>query len=149
MTDQHPVTIVNWRSAMVWCNALTEWYNAQKGTSYACVYTSDAAYTNPIRDSQDGIYGSSSNPAAGSFDNPYVNPNAKGFRLLDTVTKLSGLTGTTPVVTTAGLVMMTAISSEANPYRLFLAITRFIIPIQVHKPPPSKAKSPMPLAYMT
>ncbi len=81
-TNQHPVTTVSWRDSMVWCNALTEWYNAQKGTIYACVYTSDVAYGIPIRDSRDGSYGSSINATAGSFDNPYINPNAKGFRLL-------------------------------------------------------------------
>jgi len=26
---EEPVTHVNWRDEMVWCNALTEWYNAQ------------------------------------------------------------------------------------------------------------------------
>jgi len=30
-TDQHPVTEINWRDAMVWCNALTEYYNALFG----------------------------------------------------------------------------------------------------------------------
>jgi formylglycine-generating enzyme required for sulfatase activity len=66
---------------MVWSNALTEYYNAQNGTSLACVYTSDAAYTTCIRNSSDGTYASTVNATAGSFDNPYVNPNAKGFRL--------------------------------------------------------------------
>ncbi|MDH5721490.1 MAG: formylglycine-generating enzyme family protein, partial [Spirochaetia bacterium] len=79
--NQSPVTCVNWRDAIVWCNALTEYYNAQNGTSYTVVYTVDAAYTTPIRSSEDGLYGSSVNSAPGSFDNPYYNPNAKGFRL--------------------------------------------------------------------
>ena len=48
-TNQHPVTTVNWRDSMVWCNALTEWYNAQNGTSYECVYTYSSAI---IRDSR-------------------------------------------------------------------------------------------------
>jgi formylglycine-generating enzyme required for sulfatase activity len=80
-TNQHPVTTINWRDAMVWTNALTEYYNAQNGTSYAVVYTSDTGYTTPIRSSVDGSYSASTNMTAGSFDNPYVNPNAKGFRL--------------------------------------------------------------------
>jgi formylglycine-generating enzyme required for sulfatase activity len=80
-TNQHPVTCINWRDAMVWCNALTEYYNAQNGASYAVVYTSDAGYTTPIRSSADGMYGSSVDSTAGSFDNSYVNPDAKGFRL--------------------------------------------------------------------
>jgi formylglycine-generating enzyme required for sulfatase activity len=80
-TNQHQVTCINWRDAMVWSNALTEYHNAQNGTSLACVYTSDAAYTICIRSSSDGTYGSSVNSTAGSFDIPYVNPTAKGFRL--------------------------------------------------------------------
>ncbi|MDH5717055.1 MAG: SUMF1/EgtB/PvdO family nonheme iron enzyme [Spirochaetia bacterium] len=76
-----PVTTINWRDAMVFANALTEYYNTQNGTSYAVAYTSDAAYTVPMRSSADGAYGASTNMTAGSFDNPYVNPNAKGFRL--------------------------------------------------------------------
>jgi formylglycine-generating enzyme required for sulfatase activity len=79
--NRNPVTTINWRDAIVWTNALTEYYNAQNGTSYAVVYTSDAGYTTPIRSSADGAYGSSVNSTAGSFDNPYVNPDAKGFRL--------------------------------------------------------------------
>ena len=47
---QHPVTLVNWRDSMVWCNALTEWYNAQRGTNYECVYTYSSEI---IRDSRD------------------------------------------------------------------------------------------------
>lgn len=79
-----PVTYVNWRDAMVWCNALTEWYNAHAGANFRCVYTSDSGYKSPIRDSSDGIYGASIDSNTGSFDNPYVNPRARGFRLLTT-----------------------------------------------------------------
>ena len=35
---KHPVTTLNWRDALVFCNALTEWYNAQNGTNYIPVY---------------------------------------------------------------------------------------------------------------
>jgi len=82
-TTQHPVTTVNWRDSIVWCNALTEYYNENNGseTDLAVVYCSDAGYTTPIRSSADGIYGSSVNSTAGSYDNPYVNSSAKGFRL--------------------------------------------------------------------
>lgn len=76
-TSQSPVTCINWRDAMVWMNALTEYYNNQNGTSLACVYTSDPGYNTPIRVSSDGNL----DGTAGSFDNPYVNPDAKGFRL--------------------------------------------------------------------
>jgi len=79
---QNPVTCLNWRDAMVWANALTEFYNSLNATPLAVVYTSDAAYTIPIRNSADGIYAASvSYPVAGTFDNPYVNPAANGYRL--------------------------------------------------------------------
>jgi formylglycine-generating enzyme len=46
-SEQQPVTTISWDDAMVWCNALTEYYNAKSGTSYACVYTySDAIVRN-------------------------------------------------------------------------------------------------------
>ena len=92
-TDLHPVTTVNWRDVMVFYNAITEWYNAQNGTSYTCAYYTDPDYTTPIRDSSDGIYDSSVNLTDGGFDKPYikaltngnfdmVNCTATGFRLL-------------------------------------------------------------------
>lgn len=69
-TNQHPVTTINWRDAMVWCNALTEYYNAQNGTNFACVYT----YTGTIvRDSR--------NANAEACDNVTADVAAKGFRL--------------------------------------------------------------------
>lgn len=52
-TNQHPVTTVNWRDCMVWCNALTEWYNAQENTSYECVYHIYTYDGTIIRDSRD------------------------------------------------------------------------------------------------
>ena len=65
----------------MWCNALTEYYNANNGsgTDLAVVYCSDAAYTTPIRTStnSDTITATT----AGSQDDPYVNALAKGFRL--------------------------------------------------------------------
>ncbi len=47
---QHPVTTINWQDAMVWSNALTEWYNAQNGTCLTIVYKDNGI---PIRDSRD------------------------------------------------------------------------------------------------
>lgn len=76
-----PVTSINWRDAMVWSNALTEWYNAQTGSNFAPAYYADPYFTVPIRDSSDGIYGTSINTNVGGFDNPYVDTGAKGFRL--------------------------------------------------------------------
>jgi formylglycine-generating enzyme len=70
-TPQHPVTTVNWRDSMVWCNAATEWYNANNSTSYECVYTYSSAV---IRDSRD------SNATA--CDGAVASTTAKGFRLL-------------------------------------------------------------------
>ncbi|MEW5817277.1 MAG: SUMF1/EgtB/PvdO family nonheme iron enzyme [Spirochaetota bacterium] len=70
-TNQHPVTTVNWRDAMVWCNAATEWYNAKTGTSYTCVYTYSSTI---IRDSRD--------TNATACDNAVPSYTATGFRLL-------------------------------------------------------------------
>jgi hypothetical protein len=70
-TNQHPVTTINWRDAMVWMNALTEYYNVQNGTSLETVYSYSSSV---IRDSQD------SNTTA--CDNVVASPTADGFRLL-------------------------------------------------------------------
>lgn len=75
--SQEPVTCISWRDAMVWCNVLTEYYVAKGGTGYQCVYCSDSAYTMPIRTST----GDAIDKTGGTQDNPYVNPDAKGFRL--------------------------------------------------------------------
>ena len=75
---QHPVTTINWRDAMVWCNAFTEFSNDQKGTSLKCVYYVDSIYSTPIR-SVDDIETIASDP--GEQDNPYVKGDAKGYRL--------------------------------------------------------------------
>jgi formylglycine-generating enzyme required for sulfatase activity len=82
-TTQHPVTEVNLRDMIVWCNALTEYCNANKvsETILAVVYCSDSSFTTPIRDSVAGDYDKYLNSTAGSFDNPYVNSFSKGFRL--------------------------------------------------------------------
>jgi hypothetical protein len=68
---QHPVTNMNWRDCIVWCNALTEWYNAQKGTTYECVYTYSSTI---IRNSR--------NSNATACDGAVAGPAANGFRLL-------------------------------------------------------------------
>jgi len=91
-TNKHPVTTINWRDAMVFCNALTEYYNAKNGTSLDCVYYyDDSPYNTPIRDSLDddshategpGDYTALVNPNAGGFDDPYVKSDADGFRLV-------------------------------------------------------------------
>ena len=75
-----PVTIINWRDAMIWSNALTEWYNAKNGTSYTCAYYADASFTQPIRKSTNSSIITDSTP--GSQDDPYVKTDATGFRML-------------------------------------------------------------------
>lgn len=48
-----PVSWISWRDAVVWCNALTEYYNALHGLSGAealvPVYYADASYAKPLR----------------------------------------------------------------------------------------------------
>jgi sulfatase modifying factor 1 len=65
---QQPVTTISWRDAIVWCNALTEYYNAKKGTSYTCVYTYSGAI---VRDSTNGT----------ACDGVTVTSSNNGFRL--------------------------------------------------------------------
>jgi len=79
----YPATRITWRDAIVWCNALTEYYNKYGNTSEKidCVYYSDPDFTKPIRTAYEAKYDSSVNNESGSFDNPYVKTSAKGFRL--------------------------------------------------------------------
>lgn len=72
VASAHPVTFVTWRDAIVWCNALTEYYNAHRGDAVImnCVYTYGGSV---IRDSND------SNGTA--CDGATVDASAKGFRL--------------------------------------------------------------------
>jgi hypothetical protein len=89
---QQPVTFVSWRTAIVWCNALTEYYNAHNGTAtdLDCVYYTDSTYTTPLRTSTTDATVSKS--TSGSQDCPYIkssgtsntvmtNCTATGFRL--------------------------------------------------------------------
>jgi hypothetical protein len=93
-TKYHPVTNVSWRDAMIWCNALTEWYNAQTESDLKCVYCTDESFTDPIRavDTADD-YPCILTP--GTQDNPFVDPDADGFRLPTgeewTLAKMTGL----------------------------------------------------------
>ncbi len=74
-TLNQPVTTINWRDAIVWCNA----YSMKTGLTP--LYYQDSGFTTLIKDSTNGAYGSSINTTAGSFDNPYVDWNANGYRL--------------------------------------------------------------------
>lgn len=71
-TNQHPVTTVNWRDAIIWCNA------ASQKQGLAPVYFSNAAFTAPLKIS---TATTSVNGTAGSEDTPYVNWAANGYRL--------------------------------------------------------------------
>lgn len=71
-TNQHPVTTVNWRDAIIWCNA------ASQKQGLTAVYYTDAAFTTPLKISTNTA---SVNPTAGSEDTPYVNWSANGYRL--------------------------------------------------------------------
>ncbi len=92
-TIQHPVVELSWRDVIIWCNALTEYYNANNGSTsnLECVYFADASYTTPLRTSTDSE--SITYTTAGSQDKPYIYASstgntdmskcsAKGFRLL-------------------------------------------------------------------
>ena len=72
-----PVTLLTWRDAMVWCNALSEMQNLKP------VYYTDAAFKTPLRDSTGVAVNDLKKYAIkpGEVDNPYVNTNANGFRL--------------------------------------------------------------------
>ncbi|MBP7585637.1 MAG: SUMF1/EgtB/PvdO family nonheme iron enzyme [Spirochaetes bacterium] len=67
--NHYPVTNINWRDCMVWCNALTEWYNAMTGTGYTCVYQASGS---PLRNSE----------SAAECDSVVPDAGASGFRLL-------------------------------------------------------------------
>ena len=75
-----PVVAINWRDAMVFTNALTEWYNATNFTNYTCAYYTDSGYTAPIRTATGSLTVTRSTP--GSQDAPYVLSTASGFRML-------------------------------------------------------------------
>ena len=69
----HPVTAITWRDAMVWCNALTEYYNATKLMGFSdlvCVYQDNG---HPIR--------SSAFSNTNQCDSVIPDASASGFRL--------------------------------------------------------------------
>ncbi|MDC7234045.1 MAG: SUMF1/EgtB/PvdO family nonheme iron enzyme [Spirochaetales bacterium] len=76
--DQHPATMMSWRDAVLFSNAVTEWYNAFADESLTPVYYEDAAYTTLVKTATaSDVY----NDMPGSTDNPYVKEDANGFRL--------------------------------------------------------------------
>ena len=73
-TNQHPVTNVNWRDTIIWCNA------ASQKAGLAPVYYSDAGFTTVLKASSaaTAVIGSA---GSGSVDFPFVNLSANGYRL--------------------------------------------------------------------
>ncbi len=80
-TGQFPVSSVSWRSAMVWCNALTEYINEANGTSLTPVYYTDSSYTLLQKNASLTPTCNAVDLTPGSCDNPFVRPDANGFRL--------------------------------------------------------------------
>jgi formylglycine-generating enzyme required for sulfatase activity len=78
-TDLHPVTTINWRDAIVWCNALTEYCNKDNVAKLECAYHANAGFSSPHRSS---VYEELLHAGDGEIDNPHVNASAGGFRLL-------------------------------------------------------------------
>ncbi len=70
MNKNHPVTMVSWKSAVVWLNALTEWYNSNSGSNYDFVYYAEASYSIPVKD-----------VSLVTDESLAVKDSAKGFRL--------------------------------------------------------------------
>lgn len=76
--EEMPACDINWRDAVVWCNALSEMLKLTP------VYCSDVNYKTPLRDSTQSttVFADTNwNMTPGKIDNPYVNTNADGYRL--------------------------------------------------------------------
>jgi len=78
-SPQHPVTMINWRDALIWTNALNEMLGLVP------VYHSNANLLSPLRDSTGGEYKFLVNEEPGSIDNPFVHPKSNGYRLPSSV----------------------------------------------------------------
>ncbi len=79
-TDQHPVTTISWRDAIVWCNAASE----KQGLTP--VYYLDSGFATPMRNlGSTGVNPlnatNSADNTPGQEDNPFVNWFANGYRL--------------------------------------------------------------------
>ncbi|MCX6111896.1 MAG: SUMF1/EgtB/PvdO family nonheme iron enzyme [Proteobacteria bacterium] len=82
-SDYDNVTEISWRDAMVFSNALTEWYNAANRKKYTCAYYVDKNFTTPIRGvNNSGTISAEGGASNGTEDGPYIKTNATGFRLL-------------------------------------------------------------------
>lgn len=70
-SDKQPVTLIDYRSIIVWCNA----YSEKMGRTP--VYYADKEFKNAIRVSDE----SDIDTALGTQDNPYIKDEADGYRL--------------------------------------------------------------------
>ena len=73
-----PAAGMSWRDTIIWCNALSQMMGLTP------VYYSDAAFTTPLKDSTQSttkLTDFTWDKTPGKIDNPYVNPNANGYRL--------------------------------------------------------------------
>lgn len=70
-TNLHPVAQTTWYDCVVWCNALTEYYNAHNSANLECVYQYGV---NPIRDATEANWD--------VIEPVQPTVNADGFRLL-------------------------------------------------------------------
>jgi len=73
-TNQHPVTTINWRDAIVWCNAASE----KQGLTPVYYSLNSFITANVLRDTTTL---NSPQTGSGQVDNPYVNWSANGYRL--------------------------------------------------------------------
>jgi len=71
----HPVTELDWQSAVVWTNALTEYYNGHSDADLRPVYYADQELTRPLRNAH--ALGTDDNGAG----NVYMDTSSNGFRL--------------------------------------------------------------------
>ena len=71
----HPATMMTWRDALIFCNALTECCNAIVGTAFSCAYYADPDYRSPLRaSSREGA----ADLSLGSSDMPYILASSPG-----------------------------------------------------------------------
>lgn len=74
----YPVTGVNWFDFMVFCNALTEWYNVNNKTNFTAVYYTDVEYQNIIKDVD---HYAATSEITDELDFFYVKAGSDGFRI--------------------------------------------------------------------
>jgi uncharacterized repeat protein (TIGR02543 family) len=77
-----PVTMVTWYDAVVWLNALTEWVNANTGSSLEPVYYYDSTYAaNKVAKNSNPSSNFMKESSSYSNASVYAKPGATGFRL--------------------------------------------------------------------